>query len=62
MEILREAGRPMHGLTELLPALEARGIKVKHTAGLATILMRTGMVERTAPGTFAVKGGTAGAG
>lgn len=61
LEILRQAGRPMHGLRELLPALEAMGLKVKHKAGLATILMRTGEVVRTSPGTFAMKGGAANA-
>jgi hypothetical protein len=59
LEILRQAGRPLHGLRELLPQLEAQGLKVKHKAGLATVLMRTGQVERTAPGTFALKGGAA---
>jgi hypothetical protein len=62
LEILRAAGRPLHGLREILPALEAQGIKIKHKAGLATVLMRTGEVERTSPGTFAVRGGAASAG
>jgi hypothetical protein len=59
VEILRSAGRPMHGLREVMPALEAQGYKIKHKAGLATTLLRTGEVERTAPGTFAFKGGNA---
>ena len=62
LEILRAAGRPLHGLREILPALEAQGIKIKHKAGLATVLMRTGEVDRTSPGTFAVRGGAASAG
>ena len=61
LEILRDAGRPMHGLTELLPALEARGLKLAHPASLATALMRSGEVDRPSPGTFAAKGGAAGA-
>src|SRR5271166_5025820 len=59
IEILRRAGRPMHGLREIMPALEAQGIRMRYKAGLATILIRTGEVERTAPGTFALKGGAA---
>ena len=62
IEILREAGRPMHGLRDLVPALEARGVKMKHTAGLATILLRTKEIVRTAPGTYAMKGGAVGMG
>ena len=62
LEILRQAGRAMHGLRELLPAVEAQGLKVKHKAGFATTLMRTGRVDRVAPGTFAIKGGAAGVG
>jgi hypothetical protein len=50
----------MHGLREIIPALESQGYRLKHRAGLATTLMRSGVVERTAPGTFAVKGGAAG--
>lgn len=57
VEILRAAGRPMHGGRELVPALEAQGYKVKHPNGLATTLMRTGEVKRTDPGTFAYKEG-----
>jgi hypothetical protein len=55
VEILRAAGRPMHGLREVLPALEAQGYKISHRAGLATMLLRTKRVVRTAPGTFALK-------
>jgi hypothetical protein len=55
--ILKAAGRPMHGQRELLPALEAQGIKIKHPAGLPTILLRTKRVERTSRGTYAFKGG-----
>jgi hypothetical protein len=57
IEILREAGRPMHGLREIIPALAARGVKVKQKASLATILLRTGEIERTSPGTYGLKGG-----
>jgi len=59
LAILRAAGRPMHGLREIVPALEAQGYKLKHKAGLATTLMRSGDVERTSPGTFMAKGGAA---
>ncbi len=58
VEIIRAAGRPMHGLTEIIPALEARGLKFKNPSGLATALMRTGEIERTAPGTFGLKDGS----
>jgi hypothetical protein len=57
VEILRASARPMHGIREIIPALESDGYKVKHKAGLATTLLRTGEIERTAPGTFAFKGG-----
>jgi hypothetical protein len=59
LEILKTAGRPMHGLREIVPALEAQGYKIKHRAGFATVLLRTNQVERTAPGTFKLKGGAA---
>jgi hypothetical protein len=62
VEILRAAGRPMHGGRELIPALEAQGYRIKHKgAGMATTLLRTGEIERTSPGTFAFKGGNAAA-
>jgi hypothetical protein len=51
VEILAAAGRPMHGTSEIVPALAARGFVVK-TRGLATMLLRTNKIERTAPGTF----------
>ena len=54
VEILKAAGRPLHGRRELLPALEAKGFKVR-TTHIATMLMRTKQVTRTAPGTFAYK-------
>lgn len=54
-DILREAGRPMHGLHEILPALRARGFAPKSRAGFATLLLRTGKIIRTAPGTYAYK-------
>jgi uracil phosphoribosyltransferase len=57
VEILRAAGRPMHGLHEILPALQARGFVLRSRAGFATTLLRTGQVRRTAPGTFAYAGG-----
>jgi hypothetical protein len=55
VEILRTAGRPMHGLQELLPALEAQGYVIGSRAGFGTGLLRTGQIVRTAPGTFAYK-------
>lgn len=60
VRILREAGRPMHGVHELVPALAARGFRIKYGSGLGTLLLRTGEIERTAPGTYAAihpKGG-----
>jgi hypothetical protein len=53
--ILREAGRPMHGLGEILPALNARGFEVSRRAGFASVVLRTGQTVRTAPGTYALK-------
>ena len=52
--VLREVGRPMHGLGEIIPALEARGVMIKNKAGFATALLRTRKIVRTAPGTFAL--------
>jgi hypothetical protein len=59
VQVVRAAGRPLHGLREIIPALEAQGYKIKHRAGLATTLLRTGALERVAPGTFGLKGGGA---
>lgn len=53
--ILKDAGRPMHGLHEILPALQAKGFVVGSRAGFSTALLRTGSVERVAPGTFRYK-------
>lgn len=53
VEILRAAGRPMHGIRDILPALEAQGYRLPSKAGFATTLMRTGQIVRVAPGTFA---------
>jgi hypothetical protein len=55
VEILREGGRPMHGLGEILPALKARGFDVSRRAGFASVMMRNPEVVRTAPGTYALK-------
>jgi hypothetical protein len=55
VEILREVGRPMHGLGEILPMLKARGFDVSKRAGFASVVMRSGQVVRTAPGTYALK-------
>src|SRR5579884_4313785 len=55
VEILRSAGRPMHGLREILPELQRRGFVPGSRAGFATALLRTGNVIRTAPGTFAYR-------
>jgi hypothetical protein len=52
-EILRAVGRPMHGLREILPALEERGFIFKTRQGFGTMLIRTGRIRRVAPGTFA---------
>jgi len=55
VEILREVGRPMHGLGEILPALKARGFDVSRRAAFASVMMRNPAVVRTAPGTYALK-------
>jgi len=55
VDILRAAHRPMHGLREILPALESRGYRVTDRPGLATTILRRPEVERTAPGTYAVR-------
>lgn len=55
--ILRSANRPMHGLREILPLLEAQGYHLAHRASLAGTLTRGRRIVRTAPGTFAVAGG-----
>lgn len=54
-EILRQTARPMHGLRELIPALEAQGHVIASRAGFATLLLRNSEIERRAPGTFALK-------
>jgi hypothetical protein len=59
VEILRAAGRPMHGLGEILPALHTSGYEINSKAGLPALLLRTGQVRRTAPGTFAYSPGDA---
>jgi hypothetical protein len=56
VEILREAGRPLHGLREIVPALMARGYSIS-PAGLPSALIRFPEVVRVAPGTFAYQGG-----
>lgn len=53
--VLKAAGRPMHGVSEVIPALEAQGYRVKHRSGFSSLLLRTGEVLRTAPGTFAYR-------
>src|ERR1700723_434599 len=55
VDVLREAGRPMHGLHEILPALKGRGFDVGRRGGFASVVLRTGQIERTAPGTYALK-------
>lgn len=59
VEILRAAGRPMHGLGEILPQLQTSGYELASKAGFATLLLRTGQVRRTAPGTFVYAPGDA---
>ena len=54
-EILRETGRPMHGLDEIFPELSRRGLAPRSRAGFATTLLRTGEIVRTAPGTYALR-------
>jgi hypothetical protein len=62
LEVLRQAGRPMHGLREVLPIIEQQGFHVRSRSGFATLLVRTGQVVRVAPGTFAFRGLKGGAG
>jgi hypothetical protein len=50
-QVLKEAGRPMHGRRELLPALLHRGVKVDETT-LPVAAKRSKNIERTAPGTY----------
>jgi hypothetical protein len=54
-EILREKGRPMHGLDEILPALAERGIIVRNRNGFGTTMLRNPEIVRTAPGTYGLK-------
>jgi hypothetical protein len=56
IEMLARAQRPLHGMTEIVPHLQAEGYNV-HAHGLATTLLRTGLVERVSRGTFALKPG-----
>jgi hypothetical protein len=58
VEVLRAAGRPMHALREVIPAIEAKGFAIGTRAGFATALLRTGKIVRTAPGTFAYQANT----
>jgi hypothetical protein len=56
-KILREAGRPMHAMREIHPALAAKGIKCAK-AGLATSMTRSGLCQRVGRGLFAhIEGG-----
>ena len=57
VEIIQAAGRPMHGLDEILPALVARGYEVKRREGFATTLLRIRGIRRVAPGTFTYEPG-----
>lgn len=54
LAILSAANRPLHGLTEIVPALEAQGFHV-HPHGLATTLLRSGLIVRVGRGTFALR-------
>jgi hypothetical protein len=55
--ILKASGRAMHGLREIAPALEAKGVKFNRS-GLATGMIRSGLVRRVGRGTFAYVEGT----
>ncbi len=55
-EIVRAANRPMHAVREIQPALEERGLGYKHEASLISSMRKCGRFERTAPGTYALKG------
>jgi hypothetical protein len=57
VEILQAAGRPMHGLRELLPALQARGLKPSKASLPTTLMRQKSRIRRTAPGTWAYTGG-----
>jgi hypothetical protein len=55
LSILREGGRPMHALSEILPALEAKGHTGVQISNLYSMIMRSGHAVRTAPGPFEYK-------
>jgi hypothetical protein len=52
---LKEAGKPMHALHELLPLLAGRGVKVSNTT-LPTALSRAKNVRKISPGVWAYDG------
>ena len=52
--ILEAAERPLHGLTEIVPALEAAGYRVSRHA-LATTLLRNARIVRVGRGTYALR-------
>jgi hypothetical protein len=54
ISILEAAQRPLHGLTEIVPALESAGYRVSRHA-LATTLLRTSRIVRVARGTYALR-------
>jgi hypothetical protein len=56
VDVLHTAGKPMHALREILPALLARGLKVSKQS-LPTTLGRQKELRRTARGTWAYAGG-----
>ena len=54
VQILRTAGRAMHGSSELLPMLMADGYQIRANS-LGSAILRTGQVVRTARGVFAFR-------
>jgi len=54
VEILRDAGRPLHGLRELLPMLQERGVKVDKNT-LPTALGRQTVLKKVEPGVWAYR-------
>ena len=54
ISVLEVARRPMHGLSEIVPELEAAGYRVSR-GGLTTTLLRTGRIVRVGRGIYALR-------
>jgi hypothetical protein len=55
IEVLREAGRPLHATSQIVPILEARGYVMSHKSNLASAFGKCRDVEKVGVGTFALK-------